>query len=402
MGLRFPRKRKLQGMVLTELPLNENIKGYIVSRSKNHLEVEDIHLGRGHPPASGRLRMLEFRKILFCLAGVIGYFVALPAAAELFLSVEGRPEITPAIQALEEPDRYETPGDQIRICSYNIQDFWEGVEDSHRSWEHAWRQARVAGEIIDEINADVLVLQEFESKKMVRVLNDKLKRPYAVGYITSFGSGRGRMNKLNLAVLSRFPLRNVTELDFASMNGPGRPTRGLMRFELELGDDFLLLVYNVHLKANWGDQQRNISQRHHALTVLREDWARWEETVPGELKWEMMVAGDFNVDPEHPSFEGDPSLHPLDVLVDLWAGRPLEERITVPTRYGVPALEFPPVAFDRFYVTQGLTDGPWVIGRPDVLSKGVNIEDVRVIAGEDDTTASDHYPVYVDLYHSRN
>ena len=327
---------------------------------------------------------------------------ALFATGPEILPVEGAPEVGPAIQAFEAKDRYASPGDQIRVCTYNIQDFWEGVDDSRRTWEHARRQARVAGRIIDEINADLLILQEFESAEMVRILNDTLERPFAAGYVTSFGSGLGRMNKLNLAVLSRFPLRDVTELDFTPMNGPGRPTRGLMRFELDLNEEITLLVYNLHLKANWGDQQRNISQRHNALTLLRQDWAAWVTAQEEGTEWEILIGGDFNIDPEHASFAGDPSVRPLNDLVDLWAGRPLAERITIPTRYGVPDLVFPAVAFDRFYVSEGLTEGPWVVGQPYVLSKGVNIEDVRVVAGEDETTASDHYPVFLDLYYSRN
>lgn len=321
------------------------------------------------------------------------------AGAQDILPVDGQPGIGPAKQALEHSDRFATPGEQFRVCTYNIQDFFDGVDDSRRTWDNAQRQARVAGRIIDEINADVLILQEIESAEMVRVLNDALERPYAVGYITAFGSGTGRANKLNLAVLSRFPLRNVTEIDFTPMSGRGKPTRGLMRFELD-HEAGTLVVYNVHLKANWGDQRRNISQRYNALALLSNNLASWSaEREDGT--WEVLIGGDFNVDPGHSSFAGDSSVHPLADLVDLWAGRPLEERTTIPTRYGVADLEFPPVAFDRFFASTGLTNGPWVIGQPYVLSKGVDIEDSRVIAGEDDSTASDHYPVYVDLYRSQ-
>ncbi len=322
--------------------------------------------------------------------------------AQAILPVEGEPAVEPAVQAFEAPDHYTEPGDQLRVCSYNIQDFFEGTDDGRRTWEHAHRQARLAGAIIDDIDADLLVLQEIESARMLRILNDSLERPYAVGYVTTFGSGAGRLNRLNLAVLSRLPLQGVTELDFTEMNGPGRPTRGLMRFHVELGEATSLLVYNLHLKANWGDQRRNISQRHNALTLLRQDQAEWLAAQGDGSRTEVMVVGDFNVDPDVPSFAGDPSLEPLDDLVDLWAGRPLEERITVPTRYGVADLEFPPVAFDRFYITEGLTEGPWIAGQPYVMSKGVNIDDVRVVAGEDEITASDHYPIFLDLYHSRH
>lgn len=343
-------------------------------------------------------RWVDTRWLAICLAAV-----AMTSRAQEILPVEGEPEAKPAVQAFEDADRYVEFDDQIRLCSYNIQDFFDGADEGRRTWEHVHRQARVAGAILDDINADILVLQEIQSAEVLRLLNEKLERPFAVGYLTSFGTGMGRMNRLNLAVLSRFPLGNVTELDFTPMSGEGRPTRGLLRFEVDPGEeDLMWLVYNVHLKANWGDQQRNISQRFNALALLRQDWSNRVGALEGDAAWEVLVAGDFNVDPAHPSFEGDQSLAPLSALVDLWAGRALEERITVPTRYGVPDLEFPPVAFDRFYASEGLTDGPWVIGQPYVLPKGVNIDDVQMVAGEDESMASDHYPIFIDLYRSRN
>ncbi len=48
---------------------------------------------------------------------------------------------------------------------------------------------------------------------------------------------------------------------------------------------------------------------------------------------------------------GDPSLKPLSDWKDLWRGRPLAERTTLPTRYGDPKLEFPPACFDRLFAS---------------------------------------------------
>ncbi len=334
--------------------------------------------------------------VLWVCVGLTGWV----HAGDAFLAFEGRPETKAAIQAFEDQDLYVPLSDEVRLCTYNIQDFWEGHEERERTWEHAHQQAQVAAAIIDEVKADVLILQEFESAEMVRLLNQYIEQPYAVGYITAFGSTWGDLSRLNLAVLSRFPLQNVTELDFAPLEGPGRPTRGLLRFELTECDAVSFLFYNLHLKSNWGDTHRNQSQRHNSMVLLREDWAAWADTQSDSTTWEVIVAGDFNVDPEHPSFADDPSLRTLDDMLDLWAGRSLKERITVPTRYGVPRLEFPPVAFDRFYVTPGLAQGPWVAGQTEVLAKGVNTADAEAVAGADEDMASDHYPVYLQLYRS--
>lgn len=318
-----------------------------------------------------------------------------------FLPYTGEPVVKPAEQAFHLTDLYVESGDRIRLCTYNIEDFFDGYNDGpRRTPEHARRQARVAARIIDQINPDVMVLQEIENVDVLRLLNDRLKRPFAVAYLATFGQGQPQQSKLNLAVMSRRPIRNAKNIDFSPLEGRGRPTRGLLRFEIEVDDETLLLVYNVHLKSNWGTPWRNISQRHYALNLLRNDADSWSEKRG--VEFELIVAGDFNVDPEIEQFEGDPSLEPLADLVDHWEGRPLEERITIPTRYGDPHLEFPPAAFDRFYSSEGLTREPWVLMKPYVLPKGVAVENVHAAPGEDDTTASDHYPVYIDLYRMRN
>ena len=83
--------------------------------------------------------------------------------------------------------------------------------------------------------------------------------------------------------------------------------------------------------------------------------------------------------------------------MDLWAGRPLEERITIPARRGDPDLEFPSACFDRMIVSPALTRAPWKVGKIEVLPRGVDTENVFSRVGENEIHASDHYPVYVDI-----
>ncbi len=360
--------------------------------------------GRGpsHPTSIRDRKILE-RKTYKAVCLVCSWLLVAGAYSEDYhlLPYTGEPIVKAAEQAFHVADLYAVSGDRIRLCTYNIQDFFDGHNDGpRRTPEHARRQARVAARIIDQINPDVMVLQEIENVDVLHLLNEQLERPYAVAYLATFGQGRPQQSKLNLAVMSRRPIRNPKNIDFAPLEGRGRPTRGLLRFEVELDDETVLLVYNVHLKSNWGLPWRNISQRYHAMTLLREDAASWTEKQG--VEFELIIAGDFNVDPDIDQFFDDPSLEPLADLVDHWEGRPLEERITIPTRYGDPRMEFPPAAFDRFYSSEGLTRDPWILMKPYVLSKGVDIDNVYTIAGEDDTTASDHYPVYIDLYRMRN
>jgi hypothetical protein len=102
------------------------------------------------------------------------------------------------------------------------------------------------------------------------------------------------------------------------------------------------------------------------------------------------------VDPDQEQFATDPSFSSLSGWVDLWRGRPVEERITLPTRVGDPTLLFPPATFDRFFVSASLQEPPWVAGRPYVLQQGVDTNNVLSLPGENGHV-SDHYPVYLDI-----
>ncbi len=309
------------------------------------------------------------------------------------LPISGSPRVAEARRVVFDATRESAEYQRVRIASYNIQDFFEGREGRRRTWENARRQGRLAAEILDEVDADLLLLQEIETPKMLALLNGKLTTPYPFGFITELQTAQGQAVRLNLAVLSRLPIHDAVQIDFSALDGPGRPTRGLLRLQVNLDDATELMVYNMHLKANWGNRRRNISQRYHAIYLLQEDLARQREHGFDGI---VLLAGDFNFDPTRQEFRREAALSLLASYQDLWDAVPEEDRITIPTRQGSPSLVFPPVTFDRFYLDA--TGNPdWNASTPRVLSKGVHLEDNRMVAGEDATTASDHYPIYFDL-----
>jgi len=108
----------------------------------------------------------------------------------------------------------------------------------------------------------------------------------------------------------------------------------------------------------------------------------------------------MNVDPDAPEFEGDDSLVAFNEWTDLWSGRSIEERTTLPTRLE-KGKKYPPVAFDRFLVSKSLTREPWIAGSAVVLKEGVYLEDATVHPGTRKGHVSDHYPIYVDIYRNK-
>jgi len=292
--------------------------------------------------------------------------------------------------------RFSTVGDRIRVCSYNIQDLTDGAGDGFlRTKTVVDRHLQSAARIINAIQPDVLVIQEIENLAVLDRLNQLLEPPFPTGYISSFGMG-GRPDKRNIALLSRFEILKIRELDFAGVEADVNVTRGALSGVINLGNNHLLLVYGVHLKSNLGEPAVNVSKRQEALKVIRAHAELVMESNPSKL-WEIVVAGDMNVDPELESFADDESLAPLGDWVDLWRGFPLESRTTIPTRLGDPDLEFPAACFDRIIVAPELTNPPWVAGEPVALQRGVDVGNVFTAAGQNDEHVSDHYPVFVDL-----
>jgi endonuclease/exonuclease/phosphatase family metal-dependent hydrolase len=312
----------------------------------------------------------------------------------------GRPSYVMASNVLNANVRsVQTNLTHLRVASYNIENFTDAISDGpERTEEQFATQARGAAAILDGIEADIVLIIEIEGANSLRKLNDSLKKPYPFGWITDLGSGDGGKHeqKLNLALLSRVELDEIREVDFAELSGPGRPTRGLIRFQKNLGDGHRLLGYGVHLKSNWGVKERNIAQRRHALQILTNDIA-WVQSKQKAAFWEMVVLGDTNVDPALlPQFEGDTSFEPLAGWRDLWADVPASNRVTCDTRRGDEKLEFPPATFDRVFVSSDLTSAPWRAGSVAAIMAGTCTTNSHMPPGEGGHV-SDHYPVYVDL-----
>lgn len=285
--------------------------------------------------------------------------------------------------------------ERIRVAFYNLENFTDGEGDGpDRTPERVTAQARDAAELIDEIQPDILFLAEIENAQALRILNTSLANPFPFGWIARFGVEDGQTEKLHAALLSRFAPDEVVELDFGAMQGGGRPPRGALRAVFDLGDGHHLAAYTVHLKSNYGYRPRNMYKRKHALQPIAED-ARALKKQKGAM-WEILLLGDFNVDPDSPEFEDDWSLSPLRGWADLWRGTPLDARATVPTRYGDPEREFPPACFDRIYAYGDATNAPWRVSAPAVLQRGVHTKNVNVLPG-DAGHVSDHHPVWVDL-----
>jgi endonuclease/exonuclease/phosphatase family metal-dependent hydrolase len=319
-----------------------------------------------------------------------------PGVAQNDFSYTGEAQRDIPAVAWSDEGKASAPGDRVRVAFYNIENFNDAEGDGpERTRALAEEQARGAAALIEEIAPDILVLSELENETALALLNQALTRPYPFGWVTKLGDGTTDRPKLNFGLLSRLKPVDLLELDFGPLQGRGRPTRGSLRATFDLGDNHRLVVYGVHLKSNYGHRPRNIAQRKHALRIVASDAQALAADT--SVRWEKVLVGDMNVDPEAREFEGDASLSPLRGWSDLWRGRPLQDRITVPTRYGIPDREFPPVTFDRIFAAGDATNAPWRVGEAGVLQQGVHTKVATTLPGVDGHI-SDHYPIWVDLH----
>lgn len=335
------------------------------------------------------------------------YAAALAAAALLlWLLAQPRPglriaRLDPALAPAEGTPAPAAP-DRLRVATYNLEHFTDGRHDGpERTPAVFMTHARAAAAIIAEADPDILVLQEVENARALEYLNDQLPKPYGWIHVSRLRHSSGEREKLNLALLSRYPPYRARQLGFYNLAGLGRPARGALAAEFDLGAGARLEVYGIHLKSNFGEAPKNRAQRAIALHHIAADAV--SETLRNDpAPTVAVILGDTNVDPDSPAFADDPSLAPLaGGYIDLWRGRPLAERTTIPTRQagatGDPLLVFPPSAFDRVFASKNLAgNGPWRVQPPQSLQKGTDTANNLTAPGMNGHV-SDHYLVYVDL-----
>lgn len=191
-----------------------------------------------------------------------------------------------------------------------------------------------------------------------------------------------------LGVISRFPgaQQTVTTgripieagwFERWERDGKDDPPRGFSHVSFRLPDGRLLLTYNLHLKSNaGGEPASNRTKREEAMRQLL---AHIDSELPKYREDEkkppaIIIAGDFNTDPDSTQFAGERTI-PMLVeagFVSAHADLPKPQRITWPSNG-----RYPDATFDF------------------VFFKGLTVEQVKVPPSFD--AFSDHRPVVVDF-----
>jgi endonuclease/exonuclease/phosphatase family metal-dependent hydrolase len=161
----------------------------------------------------------------------------------------------------------------MRIVTYNVHRC-QGIDGRY--------SPRRVLEVLQEISADVVALQEVVSKgeaarhdDQARFLAEELGLQLAVGHNRKFRGG-----DYGNVVLSRFPLGTTRNHDISVR---GRERRGCFRADLRVGDDRTLHLFNVHLGTSYLERRRQ-------ARLLTEG----EILKNGEITGPRLVLGDFN------------------------------------------------------------------------------------------------------------
>jgi len=179
----------------------------------------------------------------------------------------------------------------FKVATYNVENLFDaeyvGTEYDDYRKKHNWTKRMVdikldhVAQVICDVDADILALQEIENKNIFAQLQKKLSRvgcnyPYAV-----ISSKKGA--SIQVALLSRFPIKNTKELQVSY----SPRVRNILEVKVEVkGRALWLFVNHWKSRAYRGYE----SKRMKYAKVLKKRLERFPKTNP------YIVLGDFNTD----------------------------------------------------------------------------------------------------------
>lgn len=179
----------------------------------------------------------------------------------------------------------------FKVATYNVENLFDahysGTEYSDYTRKHNWTERIVdiklnhTAEVICDLNADILGLQEIENDQVLRQLQKKLEE---VGCAYPYmAATRKRETAIQLGLLSRYPLSSVKEIEVSSTPG----VRSILEAVVAVQEHPLYLFVN-----HWKSRSRNgwESKR----IVYAKALKRRLNTLPKGV--EYILLGDFNTD----------------------------------------------------------------------------------------------------------
>lgn len=276
----------------------------------------------------------------------------------------------------------------LRLATYNLKNLFlaRDVEAGEIAYPKPNKELRPLARMIDQVGADLMVLQEVGSFEALELLNERLANPYP-HLVCLPGNSR---RSIHLAALSRLPMRARSHREAGLLTGEGAVLMGFAdeagaaageRVPLKLQRDVLCLelaaltVFVVHLKSQgnppWQETPADDIRAAEAR-VVASIVTRYEAAHPGVP---VLIAGDFNDVLSSDALAPIRDLRFLDVLGASFRDTGVRPSTYWPKRRMVIDLLLLSDALAARYVAQSVT-----IHRSHMAR-----------------TASDHYPVSMQV-----
>lgn len=188
-------------------------------------------------------------------------------------------------------------GPELTIATFNAENMFDAADDPYRNDESTPSKNRVDLEklaaTIRDIDADVLALQEIESRGYLERFNRVLLPDLGYRHIVHYEGNDGR--GIDVSLLSRLPIGAVTSyrhLRFKDAQGNSRRfQRDVLRVEVQPAHGEMFEIWVVHLKSSYGGRAAAEPIRLAECHKLREIL---DDVLRKSPDRGILVCGDFN------------------------------------------------------------------------------------------------------------
>ena len=177
----------------------------------------------------------------------------------------------------------------FKVASYNVQNLFDatvqGTEyDEYIPGKHNWSQRMVdikidhTAEVICELDADILALQEIENETIFKALQKRLKRVGCAYRYAAISHKKG--SSIQVALLSRFPIKKSKDLEVSV----APRVRNILEVEVEVhGKALTLFVNHWKSKGRKGYESKRIKYAKRLKQRIEKMPASKEYIILGDL-----------------------------------------------------------------------------------------------------------------------
>ncbi len=190
---------------------------------------------------------------------------------------------------------------RVVVASYNVENLFDLKADSTEypgyipggaaGWDQDMLDAKLSNlaRVIHDLDADILALQEIESRRALRRLNQRLEKPYPHAVIAD-----QKPTTVKCALLSRYPVRAADEITVPKESG-----RNILKARIDIAGHDLIIFVN-HWKSKSGPESERLPYARALSDAI--------ETLDPAA--DFVVVGDLNADyNEFQTFQKNPELN---------------------------------------------------------------------------------------------